>query len=61
MLQPLHLEEPHKQNSSLDMAAYTAASGCALQQLVQLTVLSLSTGLQKYPWLGGAVLAGASN
>jgi hypothetical protein len=39
-------------------ATYPAALGYALQQLVQLTELSLSTGSL---WLDGAVLAGSSN
>jgi hypothetical protein len=60
LLQELHLEGLHEpKSSSCDMAAYTAAFGSAMQQLVQLTELSLSTGSP--PPLGGAVLAGASN
>jgi hypothetical protein len=60
LLQQLHLEGLHTpEDNSFDMAAYTAALGCALQQLVQLTELSLSSGSN--PQLGGAVLAGASN
>jgi hypothetical protein len=61
LLQQLHLESLRTpKDSSFDMAAYTAALGCALQQLVQLTELSLSTDICK-PRLEGAVLAGASN
>jgi hypothetical protein len=59
LLQQLHLEELHQPKEiTFDVAAYTAALGCALQQLVQLTELSLSTDCL---WLDGAVLAGASN
>jgi hypothetical protein len=59
LLQRLHLDQLHStESNAMTGAAYTAALGSALTQLVQLTELSLSAAS---PWLGGAVLAGASN